>query len=288
MPMLKSIILPLFLMFVYAQSLKFLQNSNTTYTESIANASWYFCGASYCCPTNIKNWHVSTTATLYPNVEQIDVFTNSSGDNLGYSAYDPNTNSIFLVFRGSSNIGNWIENLQIIRTSYPFCSGCEVHSGFYAAYNSIRADVISSMTSLHQRYPDSQIIVTGHSLGAGIATLAYVDLYSQFGSLDYLYTFGSPRVGNKNFAIYVNEQLNKGFKARITHYKDLIVHVPHDNLGYSHIDREVFYNDESSTSYIMCKTREEDPNCSYQFLPLSVSIPDHQNYMGFNKETMIC
>lgn len=284
--MLKSMILPLFLMFACTQSLKFLPTSNTTYYSSVANASWYFCGASYCSPSNIKNWHVSITAALYPNVEQIYVFTNSTGDNLGFSAYDPNTDSIFLVFRGSYNIQNWIENLAVIRVSYPFCSGCQVHAGFYAAYNDIRANVVSTMTFMRQRYPNSQIIVTGHSLGAALATLAYVDLYTLFGTVDYLYTFGSPRVGDSNFAKYVNEQLDQGFKARITHYKDLIVHLPSYFLGFTHIDQEIFYN-EHSFSYANCKTKEEDPYCANQFSIL-LSVSDHQNYMGFNKETMIC
>ena len=285
--MLKSMILPLFLMFVCAQSLKFLPTSNTTYDPSIANASWYFCGASYCSPSNIKVWDVSTTAALYPNVQQIHVFTNSTGDNLGFSAYDPNTDSIFLVFRGSDNIENWIENLDTVMTSYPFCSGCQVHAGFYAAYNDIRADVVSIMTSMRQQYPNSQMIVTGHSLGAAIATLAYVDLYSQLGSVDYLYTFGSPRVGDDSFAKYVNEQLDKGFKARITHYEDIIVHLPFYSWGFTHIDQEIFYN-EPSTTYTLCKLGEEDPDCAYQFSLISASVSDHQNYMGFDKETMKC
>ena len=286
--MLKSSILPLLLLFSCAYSLKFLQYQNTTYDVAIANASWYFCGASYCKPSNIQTWAVSTAAVLYPNVQSIHVFINSTGDNLGYSAYDPNTDKVILVFRGSDNIENWAENLDFVQMGYSYCSGCEVHAGFFGAYKDIQADVISNMKSLRQQYPSSQLIVTGHSLGAAIATLAYVDLYAAFGSVDYLYTFGSPRVGNDQFASYVSQQLDQGFKARITHYEDLIPHLPFYDWGFTHIDREVFYDTEDSSSYVLCKTGEEDPNCSYQYSLISTSVSDHQNYMGFDKETMQC
>jgi len=43
------------------------------------------------------------------------------------------------------------------------------------------------------------MIVTGHSLGGAIATLAVAELISKGIQVDNLYTFGSPRVGDSNF-----------------------------------------------------------------------------------------
>lgn len=285
----KLLILLIFVIFFKANSLKFLDTTvtNTTYDETIANVSWYFCGASYCSPDNIKKWNVAITSTLYPDFEDVYVFFNSTGDNLGFSGYERSTNSVFLVFRGSDNIENWMENLDTVQTDYKYCDGCAVHAGFFAAYNDVRADVLSTMTNLNKKYPNAQIIVTGHSLGAALATLAYVDLYALFGEVDYLYTFGSPRVGNDKFAAYASQQLGRGFKARITHYEDIIPHLPFSMWGFTHMDREVFYN-EPCTSYTICQAGEEDPNCSYQYSVISWSVSDHQNYMGFDKETMKC
>ena len=53
----------------------------------------------------------------------------------GYIGYLPSDNSIYTIFRGSSNIPNWITDLDTAKTPYtywPEC-GCEVHQGFYTA-----------------------------------------------------------------------------------------------------------------------------------------------------------
>ena len=49
------------------------------------------------------------------------VFTNSASGIQGYTGYDGNLNAIVVVFRGSSNINNWILNLDTVRISYPLC-----------------------------------------------------------------------------------------------------------------------------------------------------------------------
>lgn len=285
-----SLLLLIFSILTPINSLKFLPQSDPNYDQTIANTSWYFCGASYCQITNIAQWKVSPASELYPNVHSINVFTNSTGENLGFSSYDPDSNRIFIVFRGSDNVPNWLENLDTLMTGYRYCVGCQVHAGFNAAYNDIRDHVIARTKVLKREYPGSEIVVTGHSLGAAIATLAYVDLYNVFGKIEHLYTFGSPRVGNLEFAEYVNLRLNEGFKARITHYKDIITHFPFTflQLQYRHVDREVFYSDELSTMFTVCEEGQEDPDCAERYKIGTWTAADHQNYMGFNKETMVC
>ena len=39
-------------------------------------------------------------------------------------------------------------------------------------------------------------MVTGHSLGAAVSSLAAIDIKLLFGHVDYFYNFASPRVGN--------------------------------------------------------------------------------------------
>ena len=49
-------------------------------------------------------------------------------------------------------------------------------------------------------YAGAKVMVTGHSLGAAIATHCAVDLFMNVGIKDFeLYTFGSPRVGDDAF-----------------------------------------------------------------------------------------
>ncbi len=63
--------------------------------------------------------------------------------------------------------------------------------------------------------------MTGHSLGGAIAALtaAELSLEEYVYNLATIYTFGKPRVGNKKFASWFDDQLD-GF--RIIHYKDIV------------------------------------------------------------------
>jgi hypothetical protein len=59
--------------------------------------------------------------------------------------YDPNTKSIISTWRGTSNVKNWIEDADFFKTSYTRsgCSGCNVHRGFLAAYESLKSNYLS-------------------------------------------------------------------------------------------------------------------------------------------------
>jgi len=64
--------------------------------------------------------------------------------------YDAATNTILSTYRGSSNIMNWIENFDFIKTEFTAagCSDCTVHQGFNAAYNSLKDDVHAQIAKL--------------------------------------------------------------------------------------------------------------------------------------------
>ena len=56
-------------------------------------------------------------------------------DTNGFIGYLPSDNSIYVSFRGSESVNNWITDFDSTKTSYtsyPTC-GCEVHQGFYLA-----------------------------------------------------------------------------------------------------------------------------------------------------------
>jgi len=281
-----SFFLILFILnFFFQPSSSFLNflSQNSQYDASKAKEFWYFAVAAYCSQSNIQSWKVSTVSDLYPNVQDITVFTNSSGDNLGYTAYEETNNLIILSIRGSANIENWFENLDAFKTTYDKCLGCYVHQGFYDAYNDLRESILTSVETLYNKHTDAQFAVIGHSLGAAIATFAFVDLYEIIGRIDYFYTFGSPRVGNQNFANYLNSKtyFGNGFKARITHHRDPVPHLPLESMDFLHIDTEIFYVEDSS-SYTICNSGE-DPKCANQFSIIEPEISDHLDYMAFSQ-----
>ena len=233
-----------------------------------------------CKSDRIQSWNVPPISTLYPEISDIHVFYNSSGSNLGYVAYNPNSDLVFMSFAGTHDLENWLQDFDFFKINYARCDGCEVHGGFVGAYENLKDDIIGSYMSLVQKYSTARRAIIGHSLGAGMATLALLDL-SETIEIDDFYTFGSPRVGNQNFADYFNQKNPKTLKVRITHNRDAVPHLPFDFLGFRHIDREVFYIEDSS-QFIICGNNIEDKSCSLQYQIYQVDPSDHTTYMGFD------
>jgi predicted lipase len=98
----------------------------------------------------------------------------------------------------------------------------------------------------------TKVFVTGHSLGAAMAVLCAAGLGAgvRFGSqlnpplelgekIGDVYTFGQPRVGNKAFYDWYATAKHNSW--RVTHYKDIIPHVPPQNSGFHHTSTLLFF-----------------------------------------------
>ncbi len=112
--------------------------------------------------------------------------------------------SIVLAFRGTqvdqfwASVVDWSVDARFVPA--PDAHGDWIHAGFRAAIGEVWKDVTALLRHLQsaRRRP---LWITGHSLGAALATLAAnlcSDEPGQFG-LKGLYTFGSPRVGDGGF-----------------------------------------------------------------------------------------
>jgi hypothetical protein len=99
----------------------------------------------------------------------------------------------------------------------------EVHAGFAKALDrdAVTEPISRYVRSLGVNY---RIILTGHSLGAALATLMTTRT-----SASCLYTFGSCRVGNKTF---VQSLRTKNF--RFANCCDLVTRVPPEGFDYEH------------------------------------------------------
>lgn len=103
----------------------------------------------------------------------------------GRQAADP---FAVLVFRGSSgHLDNWMTNMDA--TARPWPTGGKVHGGFKQALLGFWPQILAVL-----RRTGVPVFYTGHSLGAALATLA-----ASLRPPRALYTFGSPRVGDRRF-----------------------------------------------------------------------------------------
>jgi predicted lipase len=104
-----------------------------------------------------------------------------------------------------------------------------VHGGFRAAYDSVKQKIEKGILGLD----NIPLYITGHSLGAALATVATQELENNpdiKGRIAACYTYGSPRVGNT--------QYDKNFKApiyRMVNTTDIVTIVPLLAMGYVHI-----------------------------------------------------
>lgn len=100
-------------------------------------------------------------------------------DATGFVAVDNQNKLIVLSYRGTSSLGNWIGNVDVGFESFSACNGCQVHGGFLSSWTDSRDQVKAALTKAKADNPSYQIIFTGHSLGAAIATLAAAELRQQ-------------------------------------------------------------------------------------------------------------
>ena len=93
----------------------------------------------------------------------------------GYVGYLKSEESIYVVFRGTESWDwrNYYADFDATNTIYeiwPECN-CKVHSGFYKASNAVWDHVYKEVVRLKGLYPNYQMKVAGHSLGAALAQM---------------------------------------------------------------------------------------------------------------------
>ena len=156
---------------------------------------------------------------------------------------------VVIAYRGTTTCLEWLENLHANLTHIP-CNmrghdesmdeiGPMVESGFLSLYTSSAASVKSSFLSLQEMVRQEierilqiydgeplSLTVTGHSLGAALATLTAYDVRATFPRLPLVtvISFGGPRVGNRSFRGSLDRQATKVL--RIVNSDDVITKLP--------------------------------------------------------------
>jgi hypothetical protein len=124
-----------------------------------------------------------------------------------------NSTDVVIAIGGTNpnNVRNFITDSQFI--PLPFDSFGKVHGGFLNALNIIWPQLKELIRKMHESGHEKNIHLTGHSLGASIATLAAIKILGpeiKYQHLRNLYTFGSPHVGLKDFV----DSFNKLFEEK--------------------------------------------------------------------------
>jgi hypothetical protein len=251
-----------------------------TYSLKEAYTSVWLSGATYCNKENYDNMVLTGPASGFVVT---DTLYDRPTDMQGFIGYLPSTKTIYVTFRGSYSVLNWIDNLQVKKIpyySYPECN-CSVHKGFYTATLNLKTQVIMSILSTKRKTGYSKLIVSGHSLGAAVGQLTAMELknHATISKMTILiYNFGQPRIGDYEYSQFITRHTNDALY-RYTHYKDIVPHIPPREMEYYHSCMEIYEN-ENGDLYNCSKIICEDPRCSDQYPLKETNTDDHSIYLG--------
>ncbi|HEY0003619.1 MAG TPA: lipase family protein [Pyrinomonadaceae bacterium] len=123
---------------------------------------------------------------------------------------------VHLIERVQNIVADVLTDARIVQVPSAFKGG--VHGGFAKALDEVWAEAANFLRSIKEQ---QAVWFTGHSLGAALATLAAERYSRSIGDVQALYTFGSPRVGDEEFA--------ENFRPRafrIVNGRDIVTTVP--------------------------------------------------------------
>ena len=193
---------------------------------------------------------------------------------------------IVIAFRGTDT---WVQMCEAgVKSLFKKnCKGAgEVHPYFHKAAIKVPQEIKEKLRNLLKSDKKYEIWLTGHSLGGAIASIFGLLLRKEKVINDeqadrlYLYTFGSPRVGNYDFAQIHAFYLKNSF--RIVYDSDPVPQIPPCNIWnpsrkckgpfhkghFYHHGIEVFYPYDMAnlSAFNICHKNDDHKGCSKKVL----------------------
>jgi predicted lipase len=193
-------------------------------------------------------------SNVFKGVKEVPEFYNDETSGAyGFSMVKDKT--LYFVFRGTNDAQDAMVDLNLIRV--PYFEGLKqcnikVHGGFMKQFDALKEAVIKTVDKNAKNIDTIQFV--GHSLGGALATL-FAGHVSRFyrGYLDgfqrevkiVCHTFGSPRVGNKHYAKWFQENVPSSNCARIMNLRDPVAQMP-ISAYFQHVSDAVCIMDDLS------------------------------------------
>lgn len=157
--------------------------------------------------------------------------------------------TLYIAIRGTGTRHEWSNNARFQQRKFAveLSSGTYpmglVHDGFADSFESMREDIVEAVKARTAEF--DRVIVTGHSLGGAIATLAYATIVTRFplARVTTGVVFGCPRVGNPEFAMSFRHigDLDSFFRYELLH--DPVVELPPKSVlglyNFSHVGESI-------------------------------------------------
>lgn len=292
---------------------------------------------------------LSIVDSITSGLHQICSIDNPDTDTQASIWADMTKRELILSFRGTEQVKfkDILTDINLIQVPFddsnPTLKDIKLHSGFLKAYQSVQPALLQILQALLKYKTDAEnngtpwnIYITGHSLGGALATITAFDIgrinSRLFGTNDAvlryyddkeflstlaeakitMYTFGAPRVGDKNFRDLFNSLIPSTFRYcqpychfieikyiyRIVNNQDIVARIPRASkanrlLAYEHIGKTVMVDDEAlgtlwieGSSEGICPVSEISPYSNSATNIASNVITTDTNSNSFLKDTI--
>jgi hypothetical protein len=204
---------------------------NTDFDKNMALVCCQFIENLYYCDSNVDNVKTCKTFKYDKSIMAPENITNSSFGCIYHSG-----DTVMVVFRGTEvRFQEWIDNLSYYQVSSSQCTeyipefmskkldnweddsfskihrdtDIMVHSGWLKTSCELMSVVSETINQIYIKNPNIKIVFTGHSMGGCISTLLATEMATIYPDIQcILYTFATPRIGNRAFVDYTRSLTN--------------------------------------------------------------------------------
>jgi len=151
-----------------------------------------------------------------------------------------------VVFRGSESKSDWYYDLSFVKTQLH--DDVYVHGGFHKQLHNdnMYVQLTEELKQLIGKYPNYEIYITGHSLGAALSTLYGYEISREISNTITVVSFASPRVGNTPFKTAFDAQSNL-IHYRVSNKRDIVTAAP--NINFTHVGINITLTDNKYKVY---------------------------------------
>lgn len=143
-----------------------------------------------------------------------------------------------LAFPGSEQLQDWADDSEFVKVKREGLG--YLHNGISDEFDEIKLQVLNTLNK------NKTVTLTGHSLGAGLASIFALYLFNLGFKIECVYTYGSPRVGNSEWA---EKFKNSGIQYyRVVNGNDIVPTIP--KLFFYHVGEEVHINKRGWLSWL--------------------------------------
>ncbi|KAJ6459968.1 alpha/beta-hydrolase [Mycena sanguinolenta] len=241
-----------------------------------------FARAAYCSSASLSSWSCGTPCDSLPGVTFLQDGGNQGTIPLYFIAHDAEDQSLVVAHEGTDpdNILSLLNDAEfaladVNTTAIPQAAGkgIKVHDGFQSTFERTADGLLAGVQAQLQATGVKKVVVTGHSLGAALATMTGAMIKGAVDpSVDVVVTtFGLPRGGNEAWANFLDSNVGVTF---MTNQNDPVPTVPPLLFGYTHSSGEVHIVDSSQTNIVSCPGHD-NKNCVTGNSILDASITNH-------------